>query len=156
MTGVQTCALPIWSSYNALILLVFMAISATLVALAIHRLATRATRRGAIWDCGYPDPSVATEYSSSSVAMPIRRVFAPSVFGLRQSVDVPRPGEVRAAHCQVRVLDPAWRIIYGPVLRTTVRASTWLNQMQFQTVRRYLTLVFATLIALLVLVAAWR
>ena len=144
------------SSYNALILLVFMAISATLVALAIHRLATRATRRGAIWDCGYPDPSVATEYSSSSVAMPIRRVFAPSVFGLRQSVDVPRPGEVRAAHCQVRVLDPAWRIIYGPVLRTTVRASTWLNQMQFQTVRRYLTLVFATLIALLVLVAAWR
>jgi hypothetical protein len=31
-----------------------------------------------------------------------------------------------------------------------------LNQMQFLTIRRYLTLVFCTLIALLVLVAAWR
>ncbi len=144
------------SSYNGLILLIFMALSATLIALAIHRFATRATRRGAIWDCGYPDSSVVTQYSSSSVAMPIRRVFGASVFGLRQKVDMPRPGDPRAAHFQVRVLDPAWRIVYGPALRTTMRAAVFLNQMQFQTIRRYLTLVFATLIALLILVAAWR
>jgi NADH:ubiquinone oxidoreductase subunit 5 (subunit L)/multisubunit Na+/H+ antiporter MnhA subunit len=144
------------SSYNAFILLIFMTLSATIIALAIHRFATRATRRGPIWDCGYPDPSVATQYSSSSVAMPIRRVFGASVFGLRQKVDMPGPGEARAAHFQVRVLDPAWRVIYGPALRTTMRASLWINAMQFQTVRRYLTLVFVTLIALLILVAAWR
>ena len=54
------------------------------------------------------------------------------------------------------MFDPAWRVVYGPALRTTLRASVWLNQMQFQTVRRYLTLVFVTLIALLILVAAWR
>jgi formate hydrogenlyase subunit 3/multisubunit Na+/H+ antiporter MnhD subunit len=144
------------SSYNAAILLIFMVLSATLIALAIHRFATRATRRGPIWDCGYPDPSVATQYSSSSVAMPIRRVFGASVFGLREKVDMPRPGETRAAHFQVRVFDPAWRFIYGPAMRTTLRAAIWLNQMQFQTVRWYLTLVFVTLIALLILVAAWR
>ena len=144
------------SSYNALILLLFMAMSATLVALAIHRFATRATRRGPIWDCGYPDPSAAAQYSSSSVAMPIRRVFGASIFGLRETVDMPRPGEMRAAHFRLRVFDPAWQFVYGPALRTTLRAGVWLNQMQFQTVRRYLTLVFVTLIALLVLVVAWR
>ena len=88
--------------------------------------------------------------------MPIRRVFGASVFGLREKVDMPRPGDTRAAHFQVRVFDPAWRVVYGPALRTTLRAAVWLNQMQFQTVRRYLTLVFVTLIALLILVAAWR
>jgi NADH:ubiquinone oxidoreductase subunit 5 (subunit L)/multisubunit Na+/H+ antiporter MnhA subunit len=111
------------SSYNAAILLIFMVLSATLIALAIHRFATRATRRGPIWDCGYPDPSVATQYSSSSVAMPIRRVFGASVFGLREKVDMPRPGETRAAHFQVRVFDPAWRFIYGPAMRTTLPRS---------------------------------
>jgi NADH:ubiquinone oxidoreductase subunit 5 (subunit L)/multisubunit Na+/H+ antiporter MnhA subunit len=144
------------SSYNALILLIFMALSATFVAVAIHRFATRATRRVPIWDCGYPDPAVAAQYSGSGVAMPIRRVFGASVFGLREKVGMPRPGEMRAAHFQVRVFDPAWRLVYGPSMRATLRATIWLNQMQFQTVRWYLTLVFVTLISLLMLVAAWR
>ena len=144
------------SSYNGAILLVFMALSGALVVLAIHRFATRATRRGPAWDCGYPDLSAATQYSSSSVAMPIRRVFGASVFGLREKVDMPRPGETRAAHFQLRVLDPAWRFIYGPTMRVTARAAVALNRFQFLTVRQYLTLVFATLIALLILVAAWR
>jgi NADH:ubiquinone oxidoreductase subunit 5 (subunit L)/multisubunit Na+/H+ antiporter MnhA subunit len=144
------------SSYNPLILVSFMTASALLAVLGIHRFATRATRRGAIWDCGYPDPSVATQYSSSSVSMPIRRVFAPTLFGVREAVDMPAPGQVRKAHFAVRVLDPAWRWIYGPLLRRILLASVWINQMQFQTVRRYLTLVFTALIALLVLVATWR
>ena len=35
-------------------------------------------------------------------------------------------------------------------------SATKLNQVQFLTIRRYLTLVFCTLIALLVMVALWR
>ena len=85
------------SSYNGLIILVFLAMAGGLIALAIHRFATRATRRSAIWDCGYPDPSVATQYSGSSFAMPIRRVFGDTVFQVRERVDMPRPGETRAA-----------------------------------------------------------
>jgi hypothetical protein len=34
--------------------------------------------------------------------------------------------------------------------------SLTLNQLQFLTIRRYLTLVFVTLIVLLLVVAAWR
>ena len=144
------------SSYNGLIILLFVAISGTFTALFIHRFATRATRRSAIWDCGYPDPSTATQYSSSSFAMPIRRVFGTTVFDVRQTVDMPRPGETRAGRFHVKVLDPAWRHAYGPTARLVSRAATMLNRLQFLTIRRYLTLVFITLIVLLLVVAAWR
>jgi hypothetical protein len=144
------------SSYSGLIILVFLVISGTLTAMFIHRFATRATRRSAIWDCGYPDPSVATQYTSSSFAMPIRRVFGTTVFDVREQVDMPRPGETRAARYHVKVFDPAWRLAYGPVARGVLKATIALNQLQFLTIRRYLTLVFATLILLLLVVAAWR
>jgi hypothetical protein len=144
------------SSYNGLIILLFLGVSGTLTAMFIHRLATRATRRSDIWDCGYPDPSTATQYTSSSFAMPIRRVFGTTVFLVREKVDMPRPGETRAAHFHVKVIDPVWRFAYGPAARAVLRTAGVLNQLQFLTIRRYLTLVFATLVILLMVVAAWR
>ena len=144
------------SSYNGIIILFFLVCSGTLTAMVIHRYATRATRRSAIWDCGYPDPSAATQYTSSSFAMPIRRVFGATIFHVREMVDMPRPGETRAGRFHVKVFDPAWRFAYGPVARGIMRTAVTLNQLQFLTIRRYLTLVFGTLIMLLLVVAAWR
>jgi formate hydrogenlyase subunit 3/multisubunit Na+/H+ antiporter MnhD subunit len=144
------------SSYNGLIILFFLLCSGTLTALTIHRYATRATRRSAIWDCGYPDPTPATQYTSSSFAMPIRRVFGATIFYVREKVDMPRPGDLRSAHYHVKVFDPAWRFAYGPLARRVMRTAVTLNQLQFLTIRRYLTLVFVTLIVLLMVVAAWR
>jgi hypothetical protein len=144
------------SSYNGLIILMFLAASGTLIAMFIHRCATRATRRGEIWDCGYPDPSPATQYTSSSFAMPIRRVFGTTVFLVREKIVMPRPGDTRAAQFHVKVVDPAWRYVYGPAARGVLRAAGVLNQLQFLTIRRYLTLVFSTLVILLLVVAAWR
>jgi formate hydrogenlyase subunit 3/multisubunit Na+/H+ antiporter MnhD subunit len=144
------------SSYNGLIILVFLTASGTATAIFIHRFATRATRRSAIWDCGYPDPSPATQYTSSSFAMPIRRVFGATVFDVRETFDMPRPGDTRAARYHVKVLDPAWRYAYGPLARWVLRSTTILNQLQFLSIRSYLTLVFITLILLLLMVAAWR
>ncbi|MBM3526479.1 MAG: hydrogenase 4 subunit B [Alphaproteobacteria bacterium] len=144
------------SSYNGLVILLFLAISGTLAALFIHRLATRATRRSDIWDCGYPDPSVATQYTGSSFAMPIRRVFGATAFIVRESVDMPRPGDTRPARFRIKVIDPAWRLIYGPTARAALKVALALNRFQFLTIRRYLTLVFGTLVILLLVVAAWR
>jgi hydrogenase-4 component B len=144
------------SSYNGLIILVFLVVSGTLTAMVIHRFATRATRRSAIWDCGFPLNAPQTQYASASFAMPIRRVFGAVVFDVREHVDMPRPGEMRAGNFQLRVLDPAWRYAYGPLARGVGSLATTLNQLQFLTIRRYLTLVFCTLIALLVVVAVWR
>ena len=88
--------------------------------------------------------------------MPIRRVFGTVVFGVHEVVDMPRPGESRAGHFGVRVIDPAWRYGYGPLARGIAAASLKLNHLQFLTIRRYLTLVFCALILLLIVVAAWR
>jgi len=87
--------------------------------------------------------------------MPIRRVFGTSLFGVRERVDMPQPGDGRAGHFQVKVFDPAWQFVYGPLVRAVRRAAAALNQLQFLTIRRYLTLVFSALILLLLLVAAW-
>jgi formate hydrogenlyase subunit 3/multisubunit Na+/H+ antiporter MnhD subunit len=144
------------SSYNGMILLVFLAGSATLTAIFIHRFATRATRRAAIWDCGYPQASPATQYTSSSFAMPIRRVFGATMFPVREKLDMPAPGEIRAAHFHVKVFDPAWRYAYGPLVRAANKTADRLNPLQFLTIRRYLTLTFSALIVLLIVVAAWR
>ena len=144
------------SSYNGLIILVFLIASGTITAMVIHRFATRATRRSAIWDCGFPLDAPQTQYASSSFAMPIRRVFGTAVFNVHERVDMPRPGEMRAGSFHLRVLDPAWSLVYGPIARGVGVAATRLNRLQFLTIRRYLTLVFATLILLLVVVALWR
>jgi hypothetical protein len=144
------------SSYNGLLILLFVVMSATLAAMFIHRYASRAIRRSDIWDGGYPDPPAAAQYSNSSFAMPIRRVFGSTMFMVRERVDMPRPGEIRAAHFQVKTIDPAWRYLYGPLARAVLRAATTLNHLQFLTIRSYLTLVFATLVLLLLVVAAWR
>ena len=144
------------SSYNGMIILVFLALSGTAIAMFIHRFATRATRRSAIWDCGYPDPSTATQYSGSSFAMPIRRVFGATVFDVHVSLDMPAPGDIRAGRFHVKIFDPAWRRIYGPLARLVTWLSQKLNRLQFLTIRSYLSLVFSTLIVLLIVVVAWR
>jgi len=144
------------SSYNGLIILLFLVAAATLTAMVIHRFATRATRRSNIWDCGYPLNATTTQYTGSSFAMPIRRVFGAVVFQVHDSLDMPKPGEMRAGHFRVRMSDPAWRFAYGPLARGVATATTRLNRLQFLTIRRYLTLVFCALIVLLLVVAAWR
>jgi hydrogenase-4 component B len=144
------------SSYNGLIILTFLGSSALTTAMIIHRFASRATRPSAIWDCGFPLDAPQTQYGSASFSMPIRRVFGTVVFNVHERVDMPKPGEIRAGAFGLRILDPAWQYAYGPMARGVGAVSVVLNQMQFLTIRRYLTLVFCTLIALLVLVAAWR
>src|SRR5262249_62349869 len=105
------------SSYNGLIILAFMLCSGTLTAMMIHRFATRATRRSAIWDCGFPLDAPQTQYGSASFSMPIRRVFGTVVFNVHERVDMPRPGELRAGSFRLRIIDPARHLAYGPIPR---------------------------------------
>src|SRR6476646_980614 len=72
------------SSYNGLLVFACMVMSAALAAFAIHRLASDKLRRGPAWDCGYPEPSPATQYTASSFAQPVRRVFGTRGFRARE------------------------------------------------------------------------
>jgi hypothetical protein len=49
------------SSYNGLLVFIFIAISGMLAATAIHRRASDKLRRGPAWDCGYPDGNPITD-----------------------------------------------------------------------------------------------
>ena len=144
------------SSYNGLILLVFIAIAATLTAAFVHRFGSRAMRRGPAWDCGYPDPSPRTQYSASSMAQPLRRVFGEILFQARDEVDMPGPGEVRPARLSVSWHDLVWERLYRPVAGAVELVAGRVNVLQYLTVRRYLTMMFGALVTLLGVVALWR
>jgi len=144
------------SSYNGLLVFVFIAISGMAAAFAVHRLASRVIRRSDAWDCGFPSSDPATQYSAGSLAQPLRRVFGTLVFAARETVDMPPPGAMRAARFSLALRDLVWDTFYAPVTAGIGFAADRLNVLQFQTIRRYLSLVFATLILLLLVLALWR
>jgi formate hydrogenlyase subunit 3/multisubunit Na+/H+ antiporter MnhD subunit len=143
------------SSYNGLLVFVFVLVSASVAVFAIHRLASRAVRRAPAWDCGFPESSPMTQYTGASFAQPIRRVFGTLLFQAREQVDMPLPGDLRPAGLTVTLRDLAWEWIYLPVAKAINFAADRLNRLQFLTIRRYLSLVFLALISLLVALAVW-
>lgn len=141
------------ATYSGLLILAVVAALSAALVLVASALGLRRTRRGAPWDCGYPDANPATQYGASSFAQPIRRVFGGPLFGARDHVDMPAPGAVSPARFEVTIEDPAWRHIYTPLARATGWAATRLNPLQFLTIRRYLSFMFAALVLLLGVVA---
>jgi len=136
------------SSYNGLLVFVFITI-ATLAAIEIiHRFASRAVRRGAAWDCGFPDPSPATQYTAGGFAQPIRRVFS-ALFDASEQVVMPAPGDIGAARLTITLRDLAWDTLYAPIGNVVWFIADRLSQLQFLTIRKYLSLVFALLVILL-------
>ncbi|MGO8739885.1 hydrogenase 4 subunit B [Rhodoblastus sp.] len=143
------------SSYDGMLVFLFIANSALLAAVVIHRLASNAMRIAPAWDCGFPDSGPATQYTPESFAQPIRRVFAGFVFRAREQVDMPAPGDPRPARFDLAVQDLVWDLVYRPVARGVQAGADALNGLQFLTIRQYLSLVFAALVLLLLALAIW-
>ena len=144
------------SSYNGVLVFVFVAASMALAALLVHRFGSRAVRRAPAWDCGFPNASPLTQYSADSFAQPVRRVFGSEIFGVREQVDMPPPGDRRAARLTVVLHDHVWERIYLPLAGIVDVIAGRLNNFQFLTIRRYLSLVFLALVALLLVLAIWQ
>jgi hypothetical protein len=132
-----------------MLLFAFIAISALAATQIIHRFASRRVRRGPAWDCGFPEPSPATQYTAGSFAQPIRRVFGETVFLARERVDMPAPGDTRPARLTVTLHDLVWDTIYAPIAGAVWFTAEKLSQLQFLTIRKYLSLVFVALVGLL-------
>ncbi|MFI4986336.1 MAG: hydrogenase 4 subunit B [Alphaproteobacteria bacterium] len=141
------------SSYSGFIVLVAVALLAGVLVLVIHRFASNRVRRAPAWDCGFPDARPETQYTAASFAQPIRRIFGSVAFAAREQVDMPEPGDPRPARFEVVLRDPAWDGIYAPIARLVQYLAGVLNATQFLTIRRYLSLMFAALVVLLVLIA---
>jgi len=144
------------SSYNGLLVFLFIAASASISVVAVHFLASRATRRAPIWDGGFPDPSPLTQYTAGSFAQPIRRVFGTLLFRAHEHVEMPPPGSTEPARLRVDLQDIVWDVLYAPLSGAVIFIAERLNVLQFLTIRRYLTFVFGALIVLLLVIAIWR
>jgi hydrogenase-4 component B len=142
------------SSYNGFLVFIFITLSTLTAIEIIHRFASRAVRRGPAWDCGFPDPSPATQYTAGGFAQPIRRVFS-VLFDAREDVTMPAPGDTAAARLTVRLRDLIWEMLYARLGDAVWFATEKLNHLQFLTIRKYLSLVFALLVALLLGVSVW-
>ena len=143
------------SSYNGLLVFVFMVASGAIAAFAIHRLASDKLRRGPAWGCGYPPASPAAQYTADSFAQPIRRVFGTIVFHAREIGEMPPPGSVAPARLTVELRDLIWDTLYAPIAVGIAFAAERLNYLQFLTIRSYLSLVFAALVLLLLVLSIW-
>jgi hydrogenase-4 component B len=143
------------SSYNGLLVFIFVMLSGSIAAFAIHRLASDKLRRGPAWDCGYPDRSPATQYTASSFAQPIRRIYGTTVFRAREIGEMPPPGATTPARLTVELHDLIWDAAYAPIAAFIGHAAERLNILQFLTIRSYLTLVFSALVLLLLVLAIW-
>jgi formate hydrogenlyase subunit 3/multisubunit Na+/H+ antiporter MnhD subunit len=143
------------SSYNGLLVFFFIVSSALLAAYAIHRFASAAIRRAPAWDCGFPEADPITQYSAESFSQPVRRVFGNFAFRARERVEMPPPGDLRPARFEVTLVDLAWEMLYAPLIGVVGRVADVLNRVQFLTIRQYLSLVFAALVFLLLVLASW-
>ncbi len=156
------------SSYNPVLILIFIGTCASLAAVALHRFATRTVRRTTAWACGFTpadrsmssfEPSVqdepGTQYSPSGFSQPIRRVFASVLFRVRDDVTMPPPGSTAPARLVVWITDPIWNGAYLSLAAFVEWAAERTNRLQFLTIRRYLGFVFITLVLLLCWIALW-
>ncbi len=144
------------SSYNGMIIFVFLIMSGGLTAWVVHRFGSRVVVRGDAWDCGTPGINPRAQYTAASFSQPIRRVFGTYFFSAREEVDMPLPGETRPASIRVRLSDPAWQAIFTPLAHLLQMATERINVLQQLTIRRFLTLVFIWVVLLLMVVAAWH
>lgn len=143
------------SSYNGLLVLLFTVLSASFTAFFVHRFASRALRRAPAWDCGFPELSPQTQYTSGSFAQPVRRVFGTLLFQATETVEMPAPGDIRPARFTLDLRDLIWEGLYQPIAGAVWFAAERLNHLQFLTIRRYLSLVFLVLVILLLVLAIW-
>jgi hypothetical protein len=121
----------------------------------IHRFASHALRRAPAWGCGFSDSVPAAQYSGESFAQPIRRVFGTLVFHARDHVTMPAPGDSGPARLRIELHDLIWEWLYQPIAAAVEWLSQRLNYLQLLTIRQYLSLVFATLVTLLLVLAIW-
>ena len=139
-------------SYSGLVVLATILLATFALVAGVRRLAVLKLRRVPPWDCGFPDPRPETQYTGSSFSQPLRRLFGSTAFRAVEHVDMPAPGDVRAAHFSVSMRDLAWEWFYAPIVAVLQWLTERMNALQFLTIRRYLSLMFAALVLLLALV----
>jgi formate hydrogenlyase subunit 3/multisubunit Na+/H+ antiporter MnhD subunit len=145
---------------SPLLLTVALLAAMVLVVAAVRVLAVRRARRVVrLWDCGGGPMSARMEYTATSFAEPLQRVFD-DVVRPEQDVDVTHHEEsrylVRAVEYRRRVPDRIERRLYEPVLAVVAAWGRVGGRLATGSVHRYLGYGFYTVCGLLMLLAVTR
>ncbi len=140
-------------SYSATVLVLFGLALFGATILLVHRLGTTALRRADAWDCGHAEDLPDAQYTGQSFAQPLRRAFAATIFHAREQVTMPEPGDLGPAIHRVSLIDPLWQGLYASLATAVDYLADRVNRLQYLTVRRYLLMMFGTLVFLLLVVA---
>ncbi|WP_395728175.1 proton-conducting transporter membrane subunit [Nakamurella sp.] len=147
-------------SLSPLMLTLALLLGAVLALAGVRALATRrAARPARLWDCGGGPLSARMEYTATSFAEPLQRVFD-DVLRAEQDVDVSHHDEsrylVQTIEYRRKVPDRIEKRLYDPVLRLVAAWGRAGRRLATGSVHRYLGYGFYTLCGLLVLVVVTR
>ena len=103
-------------------------------------------RTAPAWDCGFGPLNPRMQYTASSFAMPIRRVFS-FLWLIVEKVEPGTPG--KAPHYILRISDRIWLILYIPIGKLMLKLAERTSHIQGGNLRVYLCYSFFTLLFLL-------
>jgi formate hydrogenlyase subunit 3/multisubunit Na+/H+ antiporter MnhD subunit len=158
--GVTIRLVGITGSLSPLMLTLALLIGGVIALAAVRALATRRAARAArLWDCGGGPLTARMEYTATSFAEPLQRVFD-DVLRAELDVDVSHHDEaqylVRTVEYRRQVPDRIEKRFYEPVLRAVAAWGRTGRRLATGSVHRYLGYGFYTLCGLLVLLVVTR
>jgi hydrogenase-4 component B len=145
--------------YAASGIAVLLGLALAAVLAVVRRRAVGGHRSGPAWDCGFGAPPAwlpfgdpVTQYGGASFGQPLRRALGHAILSAREIVDMPEPGQTRAARLSVRSKDPATAFLFQPVIRWRGMLSAFADRLQFLAIQRTLSLIFAVLVFFLIVI----
>ena len=140
------------SSYNGLLVALFILISSALAALQFTASPRRRCAARPPGTAAFPTQTRRRNTPPRALASRSGGCLAASCFPhakrLRCRLPATCGGKIHAA-----LKDPIWDSIYLPIARSVETVAARLNPLQFLTIRQYLSIVFAALVALLLVLA---
>jgi hydrogenase-4 component B len=140
------------ASYSAPIAFVGILCVVVVTYLLLHTRGA-AIRRVPLWDCGFEKITNRMQYTATSFAMPLRRIFG-FLFSIKQHVKLIQPASHPAypqrLYYHLRVRDRFWLWIYQPVVDASFWLSRRIGRMQQGRIQVYLIYSFMTILFLLI------
>lgn len=139
------------ASYSGPIVFVFI-LGVIVVAYLLLHARSGSIQRVPLWDCGFEKVTRRMQYTSTSYAMPIRRIFG-FLFSIREQVRLtPQAGHKafpRQLRYSLRVRDRFWGWLYRPLAEVSFWISRRVGRLQQGRIQSYLIYSFVTIIVLL-------
>jgi len=112
-----------------------------------------ALHRVPLWDCGFEKVTSRMQYTATSFAMPLRRIFG-YLFNIKERVrqlpPATHPAFPQRLYYHLRIRDRFWGWIYQPVVDASFWLSRRIGRMQHGHIQVYLIYSFVTIVVLLI------